>query len=178
MPVGRQSAPRLGNWSYGQGRCACLTPTTLLLVEAAHPPRGLVELVFSFSSEPFGLRFTVDYSSDFFSLVGGLSNILFNSRPSRLWLSILRAVLTPAQTISESRQSTLGYGIASAVPHLDSARLDYRGPAHRVRQSEPGTVRWLPLLASKRQGREKYPIEKRPGFGFWAAELNVSCRDC
>lgn len=83
---------------------------------------------------------------------------------SRLWYSLLRAVLTPAQTISESRQSTLGYGIASAVPHLDSARLDYRGPAHRVRQNEPGTVRWLLLLASKRPGREKYPIEKRPGF--------------
>lgn len=97
---------------------------------------------------------------------------------SRLWYPLLRAVLTPAQTISESRHSALGYGIASAVPHLDSARLDYRGPAHRVRQSEPGTVRWPPLLASKRPGREKYPIEKKPGSGFWAAELNVSCRDC
>lgn len=156
----------------------CLTPTTLLLVEAAHPPHGLVGLVFSFSSEPLSLRFTVDYSLDFSFFVGGFSHILSNTRPPRLWYSLLRAVLTRAQTISERRHSTLGYGIASAVPHLDSARLDYRGPARRVRQSEPGTVRWLPLLASKRPGREKYPIEKKPGSGFWAAELNVSCRDC
>ena len=52
---------------------------------------------------------------------------------SRLWSSLLRAVLTPAQTISESRQSTLGYGIASAVgpPPSIAPLLVYRGPAHR-----------------------------------------------
>lgn len=38
------------------------------------PPRGLVGLVFSFSSEPRGLRFTVDYSLDFYFLfVSGFS---------------------------------------------------------------------------------------------------------
>lgn len=61
----RQCAPRLGNWSYGQGGCACLTPTTRLLVEAAHPPHGLDGLVFSFSSEPHSLRSTAVYSLDF-----------------------------------------------------------------------------------------------------------------
>lgn len=98
----RQCAPRLGNWSYGQGGCACLTPTTRLLVEAARPPRGLVVLVFSFSSEPHSLRFTVDYSLDFSFFVSGFSDILdlsalvfsppsgVNTRPDNLRVSALK----------------------------------------------------------------------------------------
>ncbi|KAL2286836.1 hypothetical protein FJTKL_06376 [Diaporthe vaccinii] len=105
---------------------------------------NLVGLVFSFSSEPLSLRFTVDYVLDFSFFVSGFSDILFNTRPSRLWYSLLRAVLTPAQTISESRHSTLGYGIASAVPHLDSApRLPWASPpgaTERARDSPVAAV--------------------------------------
>lgn len=143
----------------GTGVIVCLFDSALLLVEAAHLPHGLVGLILSFSSENHTV--SIPTSTRVFQ------DILLNTRHPRLWCSLLRAVLTP--TPDNLRVSALNFRIRNRVsgrsPTFDSAHLDYRGPAHRVRQIEPGTVRWLlPLLALKRPGREKYPIEKRPGF--------------
>lgn len=133
----------LGNWSYGQGRYACLTPTPLLLVDAAHPPCGLVELVFLLRTTrfPFNHRPQLEVL-----LVFCLSKTKDSIRPPRLWYPLLRAVLTPP------RQSpSLGTQLWATEP----------------RQRSPTLIVRASISVSQPTGCNRPSTGQSGGYGCW-----------
>lgn len=63
----------------------CLFDSNYPFISRSRPPSSRLDgLVFSFSSEPLSLRFTVGYRLNFSFFVSGFSDIQFYTRPSRL----------------------------------------------------------------------------------------------